>query len=164
VHGSLAFSISQYQSCIYEKHIMPIKDFLMGSASPQKIITEVNAKLQPILQDLITDKEGAISCKSCGHIISDDKYRVSIDGRHTHMQCNPAGMTFIFSCYSNAPGCTLQGEITKEYSWFTGFNWQLAHCNHCDSHLGWYFSAPKQEAFLGLINDHLRWVSPQVVR
>ncbi|CAE7825899.1 gpx1 [Symbiodinium necroappetens] len=33
----------------------------------------------------------------------------------------------------------VEGKPTAEFSWFPGFAWAMAHCCHCNRHLGWAF-------------------------
>lgn len=35
------------------------------------------------------------------------------------------------------------GAPTDEHSWFPGFEWRMAHCGACKTHLGWGFSRPE---------------------
>lgn len=92
-------------------------------------------------------------CAICGMYVTDDRYRIYIDGTHEHHKINPHGLTFQFRSFKNADGCERSGQPTAEHSWYTGYVWQFAHCARCKSQLGWYFSG--SESFYGLINRQI---------
>ena len=94
-----------------------------------------------------------IRCRSCEHVITDDSQRVSIEGSHSHNRLNPSGVEYHFQCFSGAPGCSAFGEATYEFTWFPGCRWQIAVCNACGEHLGWYFRGAS--SFYGLISSRL---------
>lgn len=102
-----------------------------------------------------------ILCKQCRfHLTSSDRAMV-VEGHHEHIQCNPQGYTFVFKCFSRVPGGILSGEATRNYSWFSGYSWQYAHCQGCGSHLGWYFHNHHDESFFGLIADKVAVVDQE---
>ena len=74
-------------------------------------------------------------------------------GQFIHYRTNPAGVTFEFGCYADAPGCSTLGEATTEHTWFPGYSWKLAVCQGCGEHLGWLFKG--DDSFYGLIQDRL---------
>lgn len=96
-----------------------------------------------------------IRCCACGHEITHPKSRVEIGGSHEHMQCNPAGITFIFGCFGDAPGCFVVGEAQQDHSWFGDHHWQIAVCEQCHEHLGWCFTSATSSPFFGLILNRL---------
>jgi len=59
------------------------------------------------------------------------------------------GIKFNFGCFQKAPGCSALGIATDEYTWFSGYKWQLAVCAGCGEHLGWLFRG--ESGFYGLI-------------
>lgn len=71
-------------------------------------------------------------------------------GSHEHRCTNPAGLSFHIGCFSRAPGCVTIGSATHEHTWFPGYAWTIAHCAHCQMHLGWHFRGV-QDGFYGLI-------------
>ncbi len=60
----------------------------------------------------------------------------------------------VFGCFSDASGCLVYGIPTSEYTWFTGYRWNYAHCAACLSHLGWFYQSDS-DGFFGLILDKL---------
>ncbi|CAE7560221.1 ohgt [Symbiodinium pilosum] len=46
----------------------------------------------------------------------------------------------------------VEGNPTAEFSWFPGFAWAMAHCSHCNRHLGWAFYPEEMES-QGAIQD-----------
>jgi len=103
-----------------------------------------------------SQKEPWLCCKQCRYILTHPDYATAPEGYHEHLQCNPAGITFIFSCFEQARGCFVSGSPSSEFSWFKGFDWQFALCQGCGEHLGWYFSRPSGEIFFALINTKIR--------
>ena len=96
---------------------------------------------------------GRILCRPCHFPITSKAMALSVDGQDTHVRVNPAGFSYSFTCYREAPGCTVIGEATAKYSWFQGYRWRLAICAACGEHLGWHFSG--ETPFFGLIVDRL---------
>jgi hypothetical protein len=95
-----------------------------------------------------------LRCARCRHPITTDDQRVAIDDRHEHYFVNPHGYDFHIGCFSAAPGALGAGPSTGEWTWFSGFTWQLAHCRGCATHLGWLFRG-KTRTFFGLVVDRL---------
>lgn len=95
--------------------------------------------------------EPLIFCKKCYFILTRQSFASSPEGYHEHMQCNPSGLTFVFRCFSRAPGCNIRGKATSEFSWFQGYSWQYSFCQGCGEHLGWHFSNAEEDNFFGLI-------------
>lgn len=96
---------------------------------------------------------GRILCRSCHFPITSKTMALSIDGQDTHVRVNPAGVSYSFACYREAPGCTVIGEATSEFSWFRGYRWRLALCAACGEHIGWHFAG--ETPFFGLIVNRL---------
>lgn len=97
----------------------------------------------------------ALFCAACRHRISYTEASCERQGSHEHMQVNPHGVTFVFGCFSVAPGVIGVGMPTAEYSWFPGYEWQIVLCEHCQIHLGWQF-ASAQDQFFALLRNMLR--------
>ena len=104
-------------------------------------------------EEFESGKGKKLRCRSCEHIITEDSKRISIENSHSHNRINPAGFEYHIQCFSFAPGCTPFGEATSEYTWFSGYRWQVAVCNSCSEHLGWYFRG--ETSFYGLITIRL---------
>ena len=108
-----------------------------------------------ISQEGETEKEKeSILCKYCKNVITTAEYTTTVNGQHAHIFKNPAGITFHIGCFSKAWGCFTYGIPTDEVTWFAGFNWCVALCAHCFSHLGWYYQSDG-ESFFGLILTNL---------
>ena len=94
---------------------------------------------------------GRLYCAACGSWITRQDQRVPVNGAHTHIFRNPHGLDFKIGCFATAPGCGQVGEATEEWTWFPGYSWQVAVCNHCGSHLGWRYLSRAGDVFYGLI-------------
>lgn len=103
--------------------------------------------------DASAEKEKRILCRFCLDPVTDNSQKTTSLGRFVHFRTNPAGFTFEFGCYSDAPGCSTVGEATTEHTWFPGHSWKLAVCRRCGEHLGWSFRG--DASFYGLILDRL---------
>jgi hypothetical protein len=118
-----------------------------------------SARITDVLKDLLKDesrraeKSRRWCCAVCKAFITDDEAGIDVNGKHEHYHVNPQGLSFGFRSYSRADGCNCIGQLTAEYSWFTGLLWRFAHCASCHSQLGWYFSG--RESFYGLIVSRL---------
>jgi hypothetical protein len=97
--------------------------------------------------------ESPLCCARCGHVITHERHRTTVHGRHTHTRINPSGVVFHFGCFTRAEGCFLIGPPTAEASWFPGSVWEYALCASCHTHLGWAFHG--EGDFLGLILERL---------
>lgn len=78
---------------------------------------------------------------------------MAVNGRHQHAFFNPAGIAFELRCFRQASGAVPCGEPSAEFTWFSGYCWQIALCATCQSHLGWLFTS--DSAFYGLIATRL---------
>ena len=107
------------------------------------------------LRDQVEDRDQGrkLRCRSCNHNVTDDSLRISVNENHTHLRVNPGGFEYEFQCFSNAPGCSAFGQSTSDHTWFAGYRWQIAICNHCGEHLGWLFRG--QSSFFGLITARI---------
>lgn len=103
--------------------------------------------------DAFAEKEKRLLCRFCLDPVTDNSQKTTPLGRFVHCRTNPAGFTFEFGCYSDAPGCSTVGEATTEHTWFPGHSWRLAVCRSCGEHLGWLFKG--DTSFYGLIQDRL---------
>lgn len=99
------------------------------------------------------DKGRKLYCHLCRHPITDRGQSISFQGGHVHARTNPAGYTYEFGCYQDAPGCRVFGPRTDEHTWFAGYSWQIAVCGSCGEHLGWLFNGAGR--FYGLIVDRI---------
>ena len=92
-------------------------------------------------------------CKSCKHPVTSESNRIVINQSHVHTCKNPAGLVFTFGCFSEAPGCIASGSTSFEFTWFTGYSWQIVICANCGIHLGWSFR--NEDLFFALITERL---------
>jgi hypothetical protein len=94
-----------------------------------------------------------LCCARCGQAITRERYRTTVNGRHTHTRLNPYGIVFHFGCFAVAEGCLVRGPPTAEDSWFAGYVWEFAYCAACHAHLRWAFHG--DGSFFGLVLDRL---------
>ncbi len=99
----------------------------------------------------VVEPDRAIRCRACRHALTTARDKISVESSHEHMQCNPYGITFVFGCFRDAPGCLVAGQAEREHSWFGHYHWQLALCDNCGRHLGWCFTSASAPPFFGLI-------------
>ena len=100
------------------------------------------------------DDEVFILCKNCGSPLTSIKFKISVNGNHTHAFVNPYGMIFEIACFSKAPGCGSASRASDEFSWFKGHKWMVSVCKLCLNHNGWIFES-KDHFFFGLILDQI---------
>jgi len=99
--------------------------------------------------------EPAILCRACSHTITTGDQQIEVAGSHRHTFFNPVGIVYELGCFARAPGCSLAGEASAEFSWFAGYVWRIALCGKCGIHLGWRFQSAEM-SFYGLILSHLQ--------
>lgn len=102
-----------------------------------------------------TERGKLIVCRQCGKHITDESWRVSIDGAHRHTFANPHGNVYDIGCFGAAVGCLGAGPPSSEFTWFKGYSWQIVICAGCMTHLGWLFLSSGEHHFFGLIVDRL---------
>ncbi|MCB0343745.1 MAG: hypothetical protein KDD66_01440 [Bdellovibrionales bacterium] len=93
-------------------------------------------------------------CRRCLAGIASREMLCSRAGQVEHAFANPAGILFQIACFSEAPGSIIEGSPTTEFTWFSGYSWQIANCRSCFSHLGWLYVSTN-DSFFGLILDRL---------
>lgn len=96
-----------------------------------------------------------LHCAHCNAPITDTEQRIAIQGRYEHTFTNPHERVFHIGCFAAAPGCAQVGIATAEWTWFSGYSWQVALCRHCGTHLGWHYRGTGSDAFYGLILNRL---------
>jgi hypothetical protein len=97
----------------------------------------------------------SLYCRACGGLVTDGDQQISVNGSHAHTFFNPAGIVYELGCFRNAPGCSVVGEATMEFTWFANHSWRFGLCLLCDTHLGWLYETAEQ-TFYGLILTRLR--------
>lgn len=95
-----------------------------------------------------------ILCRACRAQVCREKDGIPVQGRHRHVFANPHGLVFDVVCFKAAEGCAAAGPLSGEFTWFTGYQWQVGVCRTCLSHIGWRFSGP-DSVFFALITDAL---------
>lgn len=95
-------------------------------------------------------------CAACGLAITTVAQRMIFAGSHLHTFFNPFGQLYEIGCFTCAPGASPEGPPSVEFSWFSGYAWQVAICVRCQVHLGWRFIAVNgNSGFYGLIVERL---------
>jgi hypothetical protein len=106
--------------------------------------------------ETVEDEEAYIVCRQCNQAITRPADRIVKDGSHRHTYANPHGIVYDIGCFGSAVGCGYSGSPTFEFTWFKGYQWRIAVCSACLTHLGWLFSASGGDQFHGLILDRLK--------
>ena len=101
------------------------------------------------------EQEEFIRCRQCRNILASPDDRITVEGAHRHTFANPHGIVFEIGCFKAVKGCGHVGAPSDEFSWFSGYDWRVAVCFRCLTHLGWLFTASGRESFHGLIIDRL---------
>ncbi|MCG8379664.1 MAG: cereblon family protein [Proteobacteria bacterium] len=117
------------------------------------LLTDPQAEQENSVESEQTKK---LFCHVCKHHITDLDQAISINNSHTHTFTNPAGYTYTINCFRSATGCLTVGDPTNEFTWFGGYEWQIALCQSCKEQLGWLFTNDNE--FYALINDRLTHV------
>ncbi|MCA9521897.1 MAG: hypothetical protein KC609_13025 [Myxococcales bacterium] len=99
-------------------------------------------------------RDSYLRCDRCRHPITLVSAAIRVDGQHLHHVVNPHGFEYRIGCFRVAPGCRAEGPRVEAFSWFQGYDWQIAHCESCAEHLGWRYECDG-DAFFGLIRDKL---------
>lgn len=102
------------------------------------------------------EEESFILCRQCSQAVTRAADRISQQGAHHHTFANPHGIVYEIGCFRSAVGCGTTGPATDEFTWFPGYEWRVAVCRSCLTHLGWLFTASGSDRFYGLILDRLK--------
>lgn len=94
-------------------------------------------------------------CRFCEKFITHSRERLFVEGKFEHTFFNPHGIVFHILTFKACEGIHLTGELTFEFSWFSGTAWRIALCADCWSHLGWFYQG-QESGFFGLIQSHLK--------
>ena len=129
-------------------------EYLFRESGPDPRSIKGKPEAEDVPKELPSDHEAHLVCAQCLHIITNPANRVSVDGTHLHTFANPHGIVFEIGCFGAAPGCGTAGPATDDFSWFKGYEWKIAFCRRCLSHLGWQFISGSG-FFYGLIIDRL---------
>jgi len=123
--------------------------FLVTDTNKKKKI-QTKSKAQAEEQE-----EKYLLCKFCENKITLPNNKIEVGGEFEHTFLNPGGHVFRIGCFFEAEGCIALGVPTSEWTWFDGFEWQVALCKQCNSHLGWFYRSRDEINFFGLIVDLL---------
>ena len=111
-------------------------------ASRQNLLTEDNVsyRLRKELQ-LIASVSG-IFCESCSKRLANvtDVITMSEMGPND-VFVNANGYVHDLITVRGVHDVKLYGSPQKEFSWFDGYAWTIAHCAYCLNHIGWRFTA-----------------------
>lgn len=108
-----------------------------------------------VAEDKETAQHGSkIRCRQCQVEVTKLRYRYHHHGQHHHFCINPDGIEYEIVLFSQAD-CLLFGQATEEYTWFSGYQWRVALCHHCQVHLGWQYQSGNGPDFYGLILPRL---------
>jgi hypothetical protein len=119
-----------------------------GGEKPEDIVEAAS-------EEEAAEEDEHILCRQCRKIITHPAEQIQINGAHQHTFANPHGIVYQIGCFGSAMGCGSVGPVTDEFTWFPGYNWQIAVCGSCLTHLGWTFFSGGGGRFYGLILDHL---------
>ncbi|MDD5207375.1 MAG: cereblon family protein [Desulfobacterales bacterium] len=113
-------------------------------------------KKRMIFEDDRKDQPGetALACASCGHPVTSVSEKTDVRGRHDHAFSYYRQIVRL-GCFRNAPGCQGVQGVSRGYSWFRGYAWQIQVCRNCFTQLGWKYTSV-DESFYGLIFETLR--------
>lgn len=94
---------------------------------------------------------------TCDHEIANfrDVFPMTKDGVQASY-CNKNG--FIHETVTvhsvDEESLVIEEHASTKFSWFPGYSWRIAYCNHCSRHKGWKFTAVrkdlKPDSFYGL--------------
>ncbi len=115
--------------------------------SKTEVETETKAETKPEPEDIIV-------CASCYYKITEPSEQISVNDSFVHIFANPYGHIFEIGCFSKASGCRTASLPSNEFSWFSGYEWQIGICRYCSNHLGWLFLS-ESKSFYGLILERI---------
>ncbi len=95
----------------------------------------------------VDEYEDLILCRQCNLPITRPAERIDKDGSHRHTFANPHGIVYEIGCFRTAIGCGYSGPASDEFTWFKGYDWRIAVCRACLTHLGWLFSSAGSDQF-----------------
>jgi len=113
----------------------------------------INQRLKYIYS--ILKQYSSINCRICRSQICQkaDVFSMCAQG-FMSAYMNPHGHIHETLTVYKAKNLNLIGRPSTEYSWFPGYAWTICQCKRCGSHIGWKFTATKEnlkpEKFWGL--------------
>jgi hypothetical protein len=136
---------------IPEKILAKAPDKSFGKAFNKSFIGETRPAEET---KTLSKDEPVILCIYCNQQITDPSRQINVNNAFQHVFANPNGHVFEIGCFSEAKGCVQHSISSNEFSWFTGFSWQISVCSYCSNHLGWFFSS-ESKSFYALIMDRI---------
>lgn len=87
-------------------------------------------------------------CLTCGFQIANfrDVFPMTKDGVQASY-CNKNGFiheTVTVSCVDE-DSLAIEERASTKFSWFPGYSWRIAYCQHCSRHKGWKFTAVRKD-------------------
>lgn len=137
--------------CSYSNQ--PIPPFMLRALDEKKL--SAKTKRKPKKEPDSEEEKELLYCTYCLKLITSGDQRIRIEGSHEHVFINPAGVAFNIGCFGDVPGAVFQGMPTEEFTWFKGYQWRMAHCSGCHTHIGWQYLQGDQSGFSGLILTRL---------
>ena len=93
-----------------------------------------------VSDEMTPSKSCGVYCAQCRQQITDTSSIFSLDGQSTHNAfANPAGHLRVVITFESLRNYTEDPYITRNFTWFPGYSWQVIYCQSCKSHLGWKY-------------------------
>ncbi|XP_074041953.1 E3 ubiquitin ligase component cereblon isoform X2 [Leptinotarsa decemlineata] len=117
-------------------------------------ILKLNSTLERLkLECKYLTYERIICCSRCNANITDPTkvFAMSKDGIQSNY-VNPGGHVYETVTVLEAQNFRLNGNPSKQFSWFPGYAWTTMQCKSCANHLGWRFTSTnlRPQSFYGL--------------
>eukprot|EP01024_Parvocaulis_polyphysoides_P060459 TRINITY_DN6600_c1_g1_i1.p3 TRINITY_DN6600_c1_g1~~TRINITY_DN6600_c1_g1_i1.p3 ORF type:complete len:171 (-),score=10.37 TRINITY_DN6600_c1_g1_i1:542-1054(-) len=111
----------------------------------QLLEVEISQRLRTIISRS-KSKNLRICCEQCGLNLGMGSDVISMsDTGPGGIFVNPGGYVHDVITLKNIRGCMLWSRPSTENSWFPGYAWTILNCQQCLRHLGWKFTAVKQQ-------------------
>lgn len=98
--------------------------------------------------------KASLVCAACGHPVTTVSEKIEVLGRHDHA-FSYFHQVVRLGCFRNAPGCMGVQGVSRGYSWFRGYAWEVQVCRNCFTQSGWKYISP-DDTFYGLIFETMR--------
>ncbi|CAG9814866.1 unnamed protein product [Phaedon cochleariae] len=123
-------------------------------------ILKLNSTLERLrLEYKFLKLERTINCNNCGILLTDPSkvFAMSKDGIQSNY-VNPGGHVYETVTVISAKNFLLDGNPSRQFSWFPGYAWTVMHCKICSNHLGWKFTSDvlRPKAFYGLAKNSFK--------
>jgi len=153
----MPFVIKTFDWDLRDKNALRIAKAATISAGLPDVIVCRDAQqlIESLNNELRRKPRQLIRCVACQHAVTSNVEKLEVQSAHLHRFVNPLGTAFDVACFSRALGCIVVGDATFDYTWFSGYAWQYALCEHCGEHLGWHYVSVGNSSFFGLIVNKL---------